>query len=151
MTNIKLLVSAANCLNLETLASAVHNLTTTFPRLQKVEVEFQHDVSLLPGRVLRRRRRRSIVRSLRHLEKWMGAGQRLKVTGIDNHPKLRSSWDDAKRGWYYDADGMVAFLWRSPSRIGNVGLARRGSWPMNSLRLSEGEWREPQEPQEPRE
>lgn len=151
MTDIKLLVSAVNCLELETLASAVHILTTTFPSLQKVEIEFQHDVSLLPERVLHRRRRKSIVQSLRHLEKGIGSHRRLKVTGIDKHPKLRSSWDEVKRGWYYDKERTAHFWWQSPSRNGNEGLARRWSWPMNNFRISQGEWREPAESRESQE
>lgn len=116
MRNIKLLVSAENCLNPETISSAVHTLTTTFPTLKKVEVEFQRDVDLLPERMLRARRRRPIVRSLRHLETWVAAGERLTVSGLDNHPRLVSAWDEARRGWYYDADRTVRFLWELRQR-----------------------------------
>lgn len=124
MRNIKLLVSAENCLNPEMLTSAIHALTTTFPVLQKVEVEFQQEVGLLPERILRSRRRRSLVRSLRHLEKWIAAEERLKVTGLDAHPRLVSAWNDAKRSWYYDSDFIVRFL-RESERSGTESLDGR--------------------------
>jgi hypothetical protein len=82
-------------------------LSTTFPALEKGEIVFQQDVSLLSERILRRRRRKSIVRSLQQLEQSIAPEERLKVTGLDKHPKLLSAWSEVKRSWHYDTDQTV--------------------------------------------
>jgi hypothetical protein len=61
----------------------------------------------------------------------------LKVTGLDNHPRLVSAWNEVKRGWYYDADQAVRFLWESRRTEASQALARRASWPSNSVTRSE--------------
>lgn len=127
MNNIALLVSAKNCLVPETVVSAVHMLSTTFPVLQKGEIVFQQDVSLLSERILRRRRRKSIVRSLQHLEKWIAPEERLKVTGLDKHPKLLSAWSEAKRSWHYDTDRTVQYLWELRQTQTKPNRGRRAS------------------------
>jgi hypothetical protein len=137
MNNIKLSVNLNSCLNPDKLASAIHNLTTTLPELRKVEVKFQHDVHKFPEQDLHDWQRRGIVRSLRQLERWIPAGQRLVVTGLDKHPTLVRDWNEAKRGWYWDEDRVVQFL-RMPRQC--EPNQRRWSWPMWPMPPMLKEW-----------
>jgi hypothetical protein len=96
------LINVDNCFNPDTIASAVHVLTMAVEPITEATVEFHHRLGQIPPKDMPLKYRKSIVRSLRQLETWIGKGNsRVRLTGLENHRQILADLQQARKDWFH--------------------------------------------------